>query len=92
MVKVPCAGATRLRVAPWVGAATMLSVALTSRATTLRVAGDDASHRALIDHWHKSQRSEKLIGATPYATHTLHWSSQVKTAGHPRKISHATAQ
>jgi hypothetical protein len=45
-----------------------------------------------IDHWHKSQRSEKLIGATPYATHTLHWSSQVKTAGRPRKISHATAQ
>ncbi|MDX8477067.1 hypothetical protein RFN28_01100 [Mesorhizobium sp. VK24D] len=45
-----------------------------------------------MDHWHKSQRSEKLIGATPCATHTLDWSSQVKTAGHPRNISHATAQ
>ncbi|WP_210237669.1 hypothetical protein, partial [Mesorhizobium sp. M4B.F.Ca.ET.150.01.1.1] len=59
---------------------------------TPRIAGDDAARRALIDHWHKSLRSEKLIGATPYATHTLNWSSQVKTAGHPRMISHATAQ
>ncbi|TIU59099.1 MAG: hypothetical protein E5W30_11965, partial [Mesorhizobium sp.] len=35
-----------------------------------------------MDHWHKSQRSEKLIGATPCATPTLDWSSQAQKAGH----------
>src|SRR3954467_6515207 len=35
-----------------------------------------------IDHWHKSQRSEKLIGATPCATVTFRWSSQAKKTGH----------
>jgi hypothetical protein len=52
----------------------------------------DGSLTRPMDHWHKSQRSEKLIGATPCATVTFDWSSQMKKAGHPRNISHATAQ
>ncbi|CDX50589.1 hypothetical protein MPL3365_130041 [Mesorhizobium plurifarium] len=57
MVKVPCAGATTLRVASWVGAATTLSVALGRR--------DDASHRAYIAGDDAARRGRRSFASRP---------------------------